>query len=67
MLKHSIFLYLLVFTALILLFQLVNSSRTFKALNQKIQRQEMIIEALKEKIELLEETAALDFSAQESN
>lgn len=61
MLKRSIFLYLFVFTALILLFQLVNSNKTFKALNQKIERQEKMIEGLNKKIELLEE-AKLDLN-----
>ena len=61
MLKRSIFLYLFVFTALILLFQLVNSNKTFKALNQKIERQEKIIEGLNKKIDLLEE-AKLDLN-----
>jgi cell division protein FtsB len=62
MLKRSIFLYLFVFTALILLFQLVNSNKTFKALNQKIERQEKIIEGLNKKIDLLEEEAKLDLN-----
>ncbi len=61
MLKRSIFLYLFVFTALILLFQLVNSNKTFKALNQKIERQEKMIEGLNKKIDLLEE-AKLDLN-----
>ena len=67
MLKRSIFLYLFVFTALILLFQLVNSNKTFIALNQKIERQEKVIEGLKKKIEQLEVTAKLDLNAQEGN
>ena len=62
MLKRSIFLYLFVFTALILLFQLVNSNKTFKALNQKIERQEKMIEGLNKKIDLLEEEAKLDLN-----
>lgn len=62
MLKRSIFLYLFVFTALILLFQLVNSNKTFKALNQKIERQEKMIEGLNKKIDLFEEEAKLDLS-----
>lgn len=67
MLKRSIFLYLFVFTALILLFQLVNSNKTFIALNQKIERQEKVIEGLNRKIEQLEATAKLDLNAQEGN
>ncbi len=67
MLKRSIFLYLFVFTALILLFQLVNSNKTFIALNQKIERQEKVIEGLNKKIEQLEATAKLDLNAQEGN
>lgn len=67
MLKRSIFLYLFVFTALILLFQLVNSNKTFIALNQKIERQEKVIEGLNKKIEQLEVTAKLDLNAQEGN
>ena len=67
MLKRSIFLYLFVFTALILLFQLVNSNKTFEALSQKIERQEKIIKELYEKIEFLEESASLDVIAQEGN
>lgn len=67
MLKRSIFLYLFVFTALILLFQLVNSNKTFEALSQKIERQEKIIKELNEKIEFLEESASLDVNAQEGN
>lgn len=62
MLKRSIFLYLFVFTALILLFQLVNSNKTFKALNQKIERQEKMIEGLNKKIDLLKEEAKLDLN-----
>ena len=62
MLKRSIFLYLFVFTALILLFQLVNSNKTFKALNQKIERQEKMIEGLNKKIDLLEEEVKLDLN-----
>ena len=62
MLKRSIFLYLFVFTALILLFHLVNSNKTFKALNQKIERQEKMIEGLNKKIDLFEEEAKLDLS-----
>ena len=62
MLKRSIFLYLFVFTALILLFHLVNSNKTFKALNQKIERQEKMIEGLNKKIDLLEEEAKLDLN-----
>ena len=67
MLKRSIFLYLFVFTALILLFQLVNSNKTFIALNQKIERQEKVIEELNKKIEQLEAAAKLDLNAQEGN
>ncbi|MGA0383872.1 MAG: hypothetical protein ACO3L1_02620 [Flavobacteriaceae bacterium] len=67
MLKRSIFLYLFVFTALILLFQLVNSNKTFEAMSQKIERQEKIIKELNEKIEFLEESASLDVNAQEGN
>jgi cell division protein FtsL len=67
MLKRSIFLYLFVFTALILLFQLVNSNKTFIALNQKIERQEKVIEGLNKKIEQLEASAKLDLNAQEGN
>ena len=67
MLKRSIFLYLFVFTALILLFQLVNSNKTFEAMSQKIERQEKIINELNEKIEFLEESASLDVNAQEGN
>jgi len=67
MLKRSIFLYLFVFTALILLFQLVNSNQTFEAMSQKIERQEKIIKELNEKIEFLEESASLDVNAQEGN
>lgn len=67
MLKRSIFLYLFVFTALILLFQLVNSNKTFIALNQKIERQEKVIEGLNKKIEQLEATAKLNLNAQEGN
>ena len=67
MLKRSIFLYLFVFTALVLLFQLVNSNKTFIALNQKIERQEKVIEGLNKKIEQLEATAKLNLNAQEGN
>ena len=67
MLKRSIFLYLFVFTALILLFQLVNSNKTFEVMSQKIERQEKIIKELNEKIEFLEESASLDVIAQEGN
>jgi len=67
MLKRSIFLYLFVFTALILLFQMVNSNKTFEAMSQKIERQEKIIKELNEKIEFLEESASLDVNAQEGN
>ncbi len=67
MLKRSIFLYLFVFTALILLFQLVNSNKTFEAMSEKIERQEKIIKELNEKIEFLEESASLDVNAQEGN
>ena len=67
MLKRSIFLYLFVFTALILLFQLVNSNKTFEAMSQKIERQEKIIKELNEKIEFIEESASLDVNAQEGN
>ena len=67
MLKRSIFLYLFVFTALILLFQLVNSNKTFEAMSQKIERQDKIIKELNEKIEFLEESASLDVNAQEGN
>lgn len=67
MLKRSIFLYLFVFTALILLFQLVNSNKTFEALSQKIERQEKLIKELNVKIEILEERASLDYNAQEVN
>lgn len=67
MLKRSIFLYLFVFTALILLFQLVNSNKTFIALNQKIERQEKVIEGLNKKIEQLEAAAKLDLNTQEGN
>lgn len=67
MLKRSIFLYLFVFTALILLFQLVNSNKTFIALNQKIERQEKVIEELNKKIEQLEAAAKLDLNTQEGN
>jgi len=67
MLKRSIFLYLFVFTALILLFQLVNSNKTFEAMSQKIERQEKIIKELNEKIEFYEESASLDVNTQEGN
>lgn len=44
------------------MFQLVNSNKTFKALNQKIERQEKMIEGLNKKIDLLEEEAKLDLN-----
>lgn len=54
MLKRSIFTYLFVFTALILLYQLVNSNRTFTALIAKNQQQELEIEALNRTIDSLQ-------------
>ena len=54
MLKRSIFTYLFVFTALILLYQLVNSNRTFKALIAKTQQQEREITALNRTIDSLQ-------------
>lgn len=54
MLKRSIFTYLFVFTALILLFQLVNSNRTFTALIAKTQQQEREIAALNRTIDSLQ-------------
>lgn len=54
MLKRSIFTYLFVFTALILLYQLVNSNRTFTALIAKTQQQELEIEALNRTIDSLQ-------------
>ncbi len=54
MLKRSIFTYLFVFTALILLYQLVNSNRTFTALIAKTQQQEREIEALNRTIDSLQ-------------
>lgn len=53
MLKRSIFTYLFVFTALILLYQLVNSNRTFQALSDKNLRQEKEIVELKRVIDSL--------------
>ena len=54
MLKRSIFTYLFVFTALILLYQLVNSNRTFTALIAKTQQQERDIAALNRTIDSLQ-------------
>ena len=54
MLKRSIFTYLFVFIALILLYQLVNSNRTFTVLIAKTQQQEREIEALNRTIDSLE-------------
>ena len=54
MLKRSIFTYLFVFTALILLYQLVNSNRTFTALIAKTQQQEREIAALNRTIDSLQ-------------
>lgn len=54
MLKRSIFTYLFVFTSLILLYQLVNSNRTFTALIAKTQQQEREIEALNRTIDSLQ-------------
>ena len=54
MLKRSIFTYLFVFTALILLYQLVNSNRTFTALIAKTQQQDREIEALNRTIDSLQ-------------
>ena len=54
MLKRSIFTYLFVFTALILLYQLVNSNRTFTALIAKTQQQEREITALNRTIDSLQ-------------
>ena len=54
MLKRSIFTYLFVFTALILLYQLVNSNRTFTALIAKTQQQEREIAALNQTIDSLQ-------------
>ena len=54
MLKRSIFTYLFVFTALILLYQLVNSNRTFTALIAKAQQQEREIAALSRTIDSLQ-------------
>jgi len=54
MLKRSIFTYLFVFTALILLYQLVNSNRTFTALIAKTQQQEHEIVALNRTIDSLQ-------------
>jgi hypothetical protein len=53
MLKRSIFTYLFVFTALILLYQLVNSNRTFTALITKTQQQKREIDALNRTIDSL--------------
>lgn len=54
MLKRSIFTYLFVFTALILLYQLVNSNRTFTALIAKTQQQEREITELNRTIDSLQ-------------
>ena len=54
MLKRSIFTYLFVFTALILLYQLVNSNRTFTALIAKTQQQEREITALNRTVDSLQ-------------
>ena len=54
MLKRSIFTYLFFFTALILLYQLVNSNRTFTALIAKTQQQEREIAALNRTIDSLQ-------------
>jgi len=54
MLKRSIFTYLFVFTALILLYQLVNSNRTFTALIAKTQQQEREIAVLNRTIDSLQ-------------
>jgi hypothetical protein len=54
MLKRSIFTYLFVFTALILLYQLVNSNRTFTSLIAKTQQQEREIAALNRTIDSLQ-------------
>ena len=54
MLKRSIFTYLFVFSALILLYQLVNSNRTFTALIAKTQQQEREIAALNRTIDSLQ-------------
>ena len=53
MLKRSIFTYLLVFTALILLYQLVNSNRTFTVLITKTQQQKREIDSLNRTIDSL--------------
>ena len=52
--KRSIFTYLFVFTALILLYQLVNSNRTFTSLIAKTQQQEREIAALNRTIDSLQ-------------
>lgn len=53
MLKRSIFTYLFVFTALILLYQLVNSNRTFTVLITKTQQQKREIDSLNRTIDSL--------------
>ena len=52
--KRSIFTYLFVFTALILLYQLVNSNRTFTSLIAKTQQQEREIASLNRTIDSLQ-------------
>ncbi|TYA71849.1 hydrolase [Seonamhaeicola marinus] len=52
--KQRIFMYLFVFSVLLILFQYVNSKRIFEDLNTKLDKRESTITKLKDSIEVLE-------------
>ncbi len=52
--KQRIFMYLFVFSVLLILFQYVNSKRIFEDLNVKLDKREKVITKLKDSIEILE-------------